>query len=1570
MNLKVIPLISACLLAFGFTYEPAGDLIPGSGTGQPNSPLQIVDMRFPIEVAPAYPNSQVYRPGGLHGGGGGQCDASNYSYPWQDNFCETRDYDVDLCPSGKGHQGQDIRPSTCADDTHWAVATESGTITFIGSHSVWLLGASGIRHRFLHMTMSALAVSVGQNVSPGQRLGRVSNTTGGTYSTTIHLHYDMYKYVAGVGSTYVSPYSTLVDSYENLLGYSGIESPGSGTCTPTPDSNALGNRFEDVVTGSTGEAHIYALADAGITNGCGTDLFCPDCDVERYQMAVFIARAAGLDLTNPPSSPTFNDVDANDWFYPHVEAVKAAGIVSGTTATTFSPHDSLTRKQASKFVILGAGIPIDTSDGPSFDDVPVSTGYPYIYIETMKKFCITEGCTATTFCPDTVVTRRIAAIFIARAFDLNPPQGYSDFNTCVNYCDVSTCDDGSFCDDYGDCGGFSDVCDETGQESRLCHDFECLGTYTNGTCDYSTSTQSQSCTRDTDGDVYSGFTPWSDCEVLVVNEDCSGDGEKTRSREVCSGGVPVDDIRTQACVVDPVDSSLLAIYQERWYADSDSDGVGDENDPGVLLCADPGDGSVLTNTDCDDDPSTGGSIYPGATEVCDGVDNDCDGLVDDLDSPISGQSTWYSDSDGDSYGDAAVTMDACVQPTNYVSDSTDCDDEDINNYPGNTEVCDGTDNDCDDLIDTLDPSLTGLATWYLDSDDDAHGDPSLTVDACDQPTGYVTDNNDCDDDDDTVYLDAPEICDGQDNDCDTLIDDLDTDITGQTTWYADADEDTYGNSTQAMDACDQPTGYVTDNTDCDDEDDIVYLGAPEICDAQDNDCDTLVDDLDPEITGQTTWYLDSDEDSDGDSSQTLTACDQPTGYVITATDCDDDDDTVYLNAPEICDGQDNDCDTLVDDLDSDATGLLTWYPDSDEDSYGDSSQGLDACDQPTGYVADDTDCDDDDETIYANATEVCDGVDNDCDTLVDDLDPEITGQLAWYLDADKDQAGDANHPVDACERPGLYVADDTDCDDDDDAINPSASEICDDKDNDCDTLVDDLDPSITGQPAWYPDSDGDAAGDASQALDACEQPAGYITDGTDCDDADATEYPGVTWYADSDSDTFGDPDSSNTCERANSTDVLDSTDCDDADATEYPGVTWYVDSDSDTFGDPDSSNTCERANSTDVFDSTDCDDSDAAEYPGVTWYPDSDSDTFGDPAWSAACERANSTDVLDNTDCDDNQATVYPSAPEICDGLDNDCDTLVDDKDSDIEGQASWYYDTDSDNYGDANDVQTTCVRPAGYVADDTDCDDNQATVYPSAPEICDGLDNDCDTLVDDDDSDIEGQSNWYFDNDADDFGDDNAFVTTCVQPAGYVADNTDCDDDQATVYPQAPEICDGLDNDCDSLLDDLDPDITGLSVWYIDSDEDGFGDASEVLEQCFQPTGYVSDNTDCDGEDPDINPAAAELCNAVDDNCDDVIDEGFDTDADGFTTCGGDCDDEAADVYPTAPEECDSVDNDCDDEIDEGCDSGLDIVDDEDPKAVEGCSSCSATGLGSASYISWLLVLFAGARRKPREGT
>lgn len=638
MNLRLTALFLSVLLTLGFTYEQAGDLIPGSGNGQPNSPLHIVDMRFPIEAAPAFPNSQVYRPGGQYGGGGGQCDPSNYDYPWRDNYCEYRSrYTMPLCPDGVGHQGQDIRPGTCEDSKHWAVATENGRISVVGTYSVYLQGDSGVRHRFLHMDMSTVTVSVGQRVTRGQRLGKVSNDFDGV-PTTIHLHYDMYKFVSGLGSVYVSPYTTLVDSYEALLGYSGTENPGQG-CTPTPVQGAENNRFQDVLANSTGEDHIYALADAGVTTGCAPDLFCPDCDVARYQMAVFIARAASLDVSNPPATPSFDDVDATHWYYPHVEAVRAAGIVNGCNGgLSFCPNDSLTRAEAAKFVVLGAGLPLVNPASQSCSDV-APTDWSYRYVETAKEYCITTNCDAGgAYDPNTVVSRRIAAIFIARAFDLD------NLNSCVAYCDPATCDDASGCSEYEECGGFADVCDETGTKVRECQDFACQGTYTNGTCVAApVRTETQACTRDTDGIEAAPYGPWGSCEVTTVYADCSGEGTEERARKVCASGVAIEEPEQRACSVATLDAADLAAAQQTWYPDADGDGHGDADAAGTVYCADPGDGSVRDNTDCDDTAGDGSATYPGATEICDGLDNDCDGVID----PGCGG----SDSGGDGGGD-------------------------------------------------------------------------------------------------------------------------------------------------------------------------------------------------------------------------------------------------------------------------------------------------------------------------------------------------------------------------------------------------------------------------------------------------------------------------------------------------------------------------------------------------------------------------------------------------------------------------------------------------------------------------------------------------------------------------------------------------------------------------------------------------------------------------------------------------------------------------------------------------------------------------------------------------------
>ena len=215
-----------------FEYMPAGDLTPGSGSGRSDDTVYAPGMRFPIENGPAYPNSQVWGHGGGSGPGGGQCDVENYSYPWRDNYCESRSWDMPLCPSGQGHQGQDIRPGTCDDRTHWIVASEAGTVTNVGSYSIYVTTASGQRFDYLHG--NDVSVSSGQTVEKGQRLATVSNAFGGT-PTTIHLHFNIKQDVAGVGFIFVSPYMSLVESYEDLLGIGG----GGGTEPPAGPVEAV-----------------------------------------------------------------------------------------------------------------------------------------------------------------------------------------------------------------------------------------------------------------------------------------------------------------------------------------------------------------------------------------------------------------------------------------------------------------------------------------------------------------------------------------------------------------------------------------------------------------------------------------------------------------------------------------------------------------------------------------------------------------------------------------------------------------------------------------------------------------------------------------------------------------------------------------------------------------------------------------------------------------------------------------------------------------------------------------------------------------------------------------------------------------------------------------------------------------------------------------------------------------------------------------------------------------------------------------------------------------------------------
>ncbi|MBK7808988.1 MAG: T9SS type A sorting domain-containing protein [Saprospiraceae bacterium] len=559
----------------------------------------------------------------------------------------------------------------------------------------------------------------------------------------------------------------------------------------------------------------------------------------------------------------------------------------------------------------------------------------------------------------------------------------------------------------------------------------------------------------------------------------------------------------------------------------------------------------------------------------------------------------------------------------FVANNTDCDDNDPLEKPGQI--------------------------WYDDTDNDGYGQTgAATLTQCLRPVGYkaaielISTTGDCNDNNNTINPAATEVCDGIDNDCDGS-----TDEGVQTTYFADVDQDGFGNPSSSTQACAQPGGYVTNNTDCDDNDAL-------------------------EKPGQV-WYDDSDNDGYGQTgSASITQCLRPTGYraaselLATSGDCNDNNNTINPAATEVCDGIDNDCDGSTDE------GVLTtYYADVDQDGFGNPLGSTQSCTQPGGYVTNNTDCDDNDAL-------------------------EKPGQV-WFDDTDNDgygQTGAAS--ITQCLRPVGYkaaielISTSGDCNDNNNTINPAATEVCDGIDNDCDGSTDE-----GVQTTYYADVDQDGFGNPLSSTQSCTQPGGYVTNNTDCDDNDALEKPGQVWYKDNDNDNFGqtgaasitqclrpvgyraalelisttgDCNDSNNAINPAATEVCDGID-NDCDGSTDEGVqtTYYADVDLDGFGNPSSSTmSCAQPGGY-VTNNTDCDDNDPLEKPGQVWYKDNDNDNFGQTGaasitqclrplgYKAAIELISTTG-----DCNDSNNTINPAATEVCDGIDNNCNGSTD----------------------------------------------------------------------------------------------------------------------------------------------------------------------------------------------------------------------------------------------------------------------------------------------------------------------
>ena len=145
-----------------------------------------------------------------------------------------------------------------------------------------------------------------------------------------------------------------------------------------------------------------------------------------------------------------------------------------------------------------------------------------------------------------------------------------------------------------------------------------------------------------------------------------------------------------------------------------------------------------------------------------------------------------------------------------------------------------------------------------------------------------------------------------------------------------------------------------------------------------------------------------------------------------------------------------------------------------------------------------------------------------------------------------------------------------------------------------------------------------------------------------------------------------------------------------------------------------------------------------------TYYSDGDSDGVGTGSAILSCNQPFNTSTIDG-DCNDTDPNIKPGVVEVCDGLDNDCDGDVDDADSGVVGQLTFYEDGDGDGFG-GSTSQTVCYQPQNYSTSSGDCDDTNAGINPSATEVCDGVDNDCDGATDDADSGVVGQTVWYQD--------------------------------------------------------------------------------------------------------------------------------------------------------------------------------------------------------------------------------
>ncbi len=786
-----------------------------------------------------------------------------------------------------------------------------------------------------------------------------------------------------------------------------------------------------------------------------------------------------------------------------------------------------------------------------------------------------------------------------------------------------------------------------------------------------------------------------------------------------------------------------------YYRDQDGDGVGAlKTGEG---CNPPPTGTVSTPGDCNDNDA---QVKPGASETCNGVDDDCDGAPDD---GLTFQD-FYTDSDGDGFGaPASAPTNSCQAAlAGKAPNRTDCDDVNPTVKPGAAELCNKVDDNCDGQVDN------GIAflSYYPDVDGDSYGSAGATAESsCAPVAGKVTNNSDCDDNSPTVKPGAPETCNTQDDDCDGQVDE------GLTfaTYYVDADGDGAGAAGSAgVSSCSLVAGRVTNNLDCNDANAAIKPSAPEACNGVDDNCNGTADD------GLTfsQYFTDGDGDGYGASAASpQSACAPVVGKVTNNTDCNDANPGIKPGATELCNGVDDNCVGGADD----GLTFSSYYPDADGDSYGAAgSTAQSSCQAIAGKVTNNQDCDDTRSGVKPGAAEACNGLDDNC---VGGVDEGLPTQ-SYYLDSDGDGHGRSTGAVTSCGPVSGRVTSSDDCNDSVATTYTGAPELCNGVDDNCNVTIDD---GVVTQ-NYYPDVDSDGFGSSAASPQAsCAPVAGKVTNNTDCNDNNANVKPtaaeicngvddncaggidnGLTflnYYPDVDGDTYGSASASpqSACAPVAGK-VTNNTDCNDANGNVKPGAT-------------------EVCNGVDDNCAGGADEG----LPTQSYWTDGDGDGFGNPASTPvqSCGPVSGR-AANSTDCNDANANIRPTASESCNGVDDNCVGGVDEGNPGGGGACS------TGQSGVCGPGTLTCT--GGSVQ----CVRN---VAPSA-EVCDGLDNNCNGSSDE---------TWPTKGQACTAG-----LGVCLRSGTLVcrADQTGLECNATPGSPTAAS-CDGLDNDCDGVADE-----------------------------------------------------------------------------------------------------------------------------------------------------------------------